>query len=366
MKCNYLILTVLTVSSLLLLQTGCQEKTRQADKPKTESTAPKPIVTPSEKAEIIPEAGQGTPRITFEKIVHDFGEVAPGTKNAGEFKFTNTGDGLLKITKVDRCCGTITKLSKNEYAPGESGALTVEYRASQQPGSMRRNIYVNSNDKQSPRVELTIRAKIATKVDYEPERLSLMLKEENAGCPDITITSIDNKPFSIKQFKSTGNCITTDINSQEVATKFILSPKVDIEKLQNNLNGFIEITLTHPSANKITITYNALPVFKIKPPVIIVFNVEPQKPVKRDVWVLNNYGEDFELESTSSKKGIVKVLNQEKINNGYHLEVEMIPPDIEGEQKFFTDELSVEIKGNNPLGITCRGFYARNSGPASR
>jgi len=366
MKRNYLILTVLTISSLLLLQAGCQEKVRQAEKSKTTLTAPKPIVTPSKKAEIIPEAGQGTPKITFEKVVHDFGEVAPRTKNTGEFKFTNTGDGLLKITKVDRCCGTVTRLSKNEYAPGESGTLTVEYQASQQPGSMRRNIHVNSNDKESPRVELTIKAKIATKVDYEPEKLSLMLKEENAGCPDITIKSIDNKPFSIKQFKSTGNCITADANSLKVATKFILSPKVDIEKLQNNLNGFIEITLTHPSANKITITYNALPVFKIKPPVIIVFNAEPQKPVKRDVWVLNNYGEDFELESTSSKKGIVKVLSQEKINNGYHLEVEITPPNIEKEQKFFTDELSVEIKGNKPLGIICRGFYTRNPGPASR
>ena len=31
--------------------------------------------------------------ITFEKTVHDFGQVSPGSKNVCEFKFKNTGTG---------------------------------------------------------------------------------------------------------------------------------------------------------------------------------------------------------------------------------------------------------------------------------
>ena len=98
--------------------------------------------------------------------------------------------------------------------------------------------------------------------------------------------------------------------------------------------------------------------FKINPPVFIIFDAKPQTPIKRDVWILNNYGEDFEIEFTSSENGFVKVLNQEEISNGYHLEAEITPPAKENdEQRLFTDVLTIDIKDNLPLEVTCRGFY---------
>ena len=45
------------------------------------------------------------PRISFEKTVCDLGDVGQGTKNSCEFRFTNTGRGLLKIGKISRTCG---------------------------------------------------------------------------------------------------------------------------------------------------------------------------------------------------------------------------------------------------------------------
>jgi len=45
------------------------------------------------------------PRISFEKTVCDLGEVGQGTKNSCEFRFTNTGRGLLKIGNISRTCG---------------------------------------------------------------------------------------------------------------------------------------------------------------------------------------------------------------------------------------------------------------------
>ena len=44
-------------------------------------------------------------RISFEKTVCDLGNVGQGTKNTCEFRFTNTGRGLLKIGKISRTCG---------------------------------------------------------------------------------------------------------------------------------------------------------------------------------------------------------------------------------------------------------------------
>jgi hypothetical protein len=367
MKRFYVISICFAIGCALFLQIGCEKQAASPEKPKEEAVVmPEPTVAPGE-TETSPESDKLTPEITFESLVYDFGEVEPSRKITGEFKFKNTGNGPLKITKIDKCCGAVLKLDKDskEYAPGENGLLTVEYHVSARSSTITRQLHIHSNDKEKPTVTLTIKAKVAAKVEYEPKRIGLALNSENAGCPEITITCLDNKPFSIKDFKSPADCITADVNTAVQATKFVLSPKVDMEKLQQQPNGSVEISLTRPGYAKITIPYSTLPRFKVNPPVFIIFDAKPQKPVKRDVWVLNNYGEDFEIASASSKNGAIKILSQEEISNGYHLEAEITPPANESEQKIFTDTLTIDIKDNEPLKITCRGFYHNPGEPSS-
>ena len=358
MRRNCLILTVFVVGSVLFLPIDCQGQALVAEESKPVLTESKPAVV-QEKAKTTPEA-KPAPAITFEKVVHDFGEVGSETKNVCEFKFTNTGDSLLRITRVSKTCGcTPYTLAKKEYAPGEAGTLKVKYNASKRGGMVTRTLYVYSNDKARPKVKLTVKAKIVQKVDCEPKKLNLLLKEENAGCPEITLTSLDGQPFSIKRFRSTANSITADVNSSVKATKFVIEAKVDIEKLRKNLNGRIDINLTHPECKTVTIPFNVLPEFKISPPSINILGAEPQKPVAREIWILNNYGDDFEVESASSKKGIIKVLSQERKGNRYKFELEITPSAAEGKTKTFSDVFFVNIKGGEKLEVTCRGFYAK-------
>jgi len=393
---------LLVAGCFLLLQYGCQEQAKQAEVPKitptasaerhpvdnkmaTAPAAPASYKGPSQtspaKAETTsvpnkpapkrpqPAAqsqGQG-PEITFEKLMHDFGDVAPGTTNTYEFKFTNTGNALLKIGKIRCTCGcTVTRLIKKEYAPGESGALKIMYSVGNRPGPARKTCSVPSNDTKKSTVTLTVKVRIAMKVEHHPERLNLLLNKENAGCPDITLTSLDNKPFAVTRLKSTGNTITADFDPSEKATKFVIKPKIDTEKLRKGLRGQLEIGLTHPECKKIMIVFDTLAEFKLEPRIVYVREAEPQKPVTKKVWVFSNYGEDFEVESTSSQKGAVKVLTQKKIRNGYELELQITPPDAEAKRRVFTDVFSVKIKGGRQLQITCYGIYLRKGAKASR
>jgi hypothetical protein len=62
------------------------------------------------------------PWISFEKTVCDLGDVGQGTKNECEFRFTNTGRGLLKIGNISRTCGcTVFHLDKKQYTPIDAG-----------------------------------------------------------------------------------------------------------------------------------------------------------------------------------------------------------------------------------------------------
>jgi len=354
MKSNWLTLTVLLVGCISLLeQVGVSRESKPA------STAPEAAIGPT-KDEAISEANEPTPEITFEKMTHNLGQIGSGTKHLREFKFTNRGSGLLKIAKVDVTCGcTVPELPKKEYSPGESGAVKVRYHSGNRPGWVTRRLFVSSNDKRNPRAELAIKAEIVVKVDHDPKRLKLLLDKENAGCGEITLISLDGKPFTIVDFKSTADCITVDVNSSVQATKFVLKPKVvGIEKLQKGLNGRIEIGLTHPECDTITIPFTALPEFEIRPSSIIVLNAEPQQPRVRKAWVISNFNEDFEVESASSEKGIIKILGREKIDNRYKFELEITPPAIEAKRKTFTDVFHVNIKGGKKLEIPCRGVYA--------
>jgi hypothetical protein len=361
MRHNCLILTVLFVAFACLLQIGCEGHVVAAEsEPDLITSEP---VTGSAEAETAPQSDEGGPEITFEKTVHDFGDIGPGSKNVCEFKFTNTGDSLLKITKVSKTCGcTPYTLEKKKYEPGESGALKVSYKAGVRPTSIIKRLFVSSNDKANPKVELTLKGKIALKIDYRPKKLELLLNKENAGCPEITIKSLDGKPFSIKRFKSTGGVITADFDSSVEATEFILQPKVDIEKLRKGLNGHIEITLTHPEESVAVVSFSMLPRFKIAPPSLIVYKAESERPVTREVWILSNYDEEFEVESTSTQKGAIKVLSQGRKDNRYRFELEITPPaPTKGKGRFFTDKFFVNIKGGERLEVTCRIFYSKKT-----
>jgi len=334
MRCNCLILRLLMAGVVSLLLTGCQEGTTI---PGSAATRP-------------------GPRITFEKVVHEFGSVAPQTRKSCEFKFCNTGDRPLKISGVEVCCGVKAEADKSDYAPGESGVVKVEYRVSSQLGSEVKRFYVHSNDWGSRKTTLTLQANVVRRVEWEPSNLKLALNKPNAGCPQITIKGLDGKPFAITAFKSTGDCITADINPSLQATQFVIQPKADLEKLQKNLSGRIDISGTHPEWGQVTITFDVLPRFTINPSMIIVFNAKAREPVVKNILILNNYGEDFEIVSTSSENNLIKVLNQKKVDNGYQFELQIVPPDPEGKTNF-SDKFLVNIKGREQLAISCRGFY---------
>ena len=350
MQRNCFISVFLSISCVFFMQTGCQNQAKSRNEALTAQT----------KSEAAARSDKSSSRIMFENLVYDFGEVGPNRKNTGQIKFTNTGNALLVITKVARCCGVVTSLDKMEYEPGESGVLKVAWNSGPRHSAMKRTLTIHSNDPVTPATVLTIKATVVLQVDWEPKSLRLLLDKENADCPKITIESIDNQPFSILKFKSTADCITADYDSSVEATKFIIEPRVNIEAMPKNLKGSININLTHPEGKTATIFFSVLPTFTVKPSMIILWDAEPGKPVVKKIDVINNYKKDFEIESVTSKDNIIgiKVLEQRKITNGYQFSVELTSPAVENKTNF-KDELFVNIKGGEKLVIRCNGRYSQ-------
>lgn len=368
MKPIRLTLTILVMICCLLLQAGCEEETMA---PRQQLSADwfnqfNQIKQPSRPVTATRTRFQKrAPKIEFEQEVHDFGNVGPGTNNLCEFKFMNAGNATLKIGEITKTCGcTPFSLDKKEYAPGESGILKVNYFSEQQRGQAIKTLVMHSNDRARPDITLSVKANIMMQVDSEPKSLSLLLNKENADCPQLTLTSVDEKPFSITSFKSTANCITADFDPSEKATKFVLQPKVDMSILEKTLNGRIEIGLDHPECKTISVGINTLPKFKITPRSIIVRGMASKEPKVQKLRILNNYKEDFNLDTVWSSKGTIKVLSNAAIPDGYELELEIRPPASKDTKRIFTETFYVKTKEGLQLEIPCNVFYSQKA-PAS-
>jgi hypothetical protein len=218
---------------------------------------------------------------------------------------------------------------------------------------------VLSNDKDNPKVELTIKASIAQKIAYEPEKLDYTLKGENAGVVVLTLHSVDDQNFAITAFNATGDAVSADFDPNQKATKFVLKTKMYPQKTGANSTGRVEITTSHPECPTITIPFSVLARFKVDPPAINVLNAEVNKSVERELWLLNNYSEDFEIASAISKGGVIKVASQEKIGNRCKFNLVIVPPPTQNPTRMFTDTFTITTKDGEKIDVACRGFYQR-------
>ena len=332
---------------------GVQKK--QVVQPAAVAVVPQPAPAPTSA----PKREGPLPQIQFENATVDLGDIKPESKTAASYTFTNVGKGMLKILDIVKTCGcTPFELTKREYAPGESGTIKVEYQATKAGGAVLKHLFVMSDDPNNPRQEMTLKANVVLQVVVEPQTMNLSLDAPDGNAPAITISSKDGKPFTIKSVESTNSTITAHIDPNTSAAKFVVALKVDTGRLKTNLNGYVKFNITHPDLDMVSITYTALPEFEAQPAAMIVRAATPLKAEERELWVKSNYNKPFEIESITSKSGYIKVAKQERLNHLYKLTLQITPPQLQ-KTLFFSDVLTVRIKGGDSLEVNCRGFYKR-------
>ncbi|MBN2132495.1 MAG: DUF1573 domain-containing protein [Sedimentisphaerales bacterium] len=305
------------------------------------------------------------PRIVFEEAVHDFGNVDLRSRNACEFQFRNAGTEMLVLERViDSTCGcTATKLAKTEYAPGEEGAIEVTYVASSVPMTAHKMLTVHTNDEAHREIRLTLKARVVARVLHEPERLDLVLGEQARARTPITLKSLDGVPFSVTGLLCSGNCITADIDPAVKATEFTIHAILDVEKLRNQPAGYLKLLLTHPHCRDIRIRFTTLPEFQFTPPSLVLFNLKPGAPRRMDVWLANNYGQDFDIASVVSEQNLIDVVGKQKVppkdgqGTRYRLTLSILVPDAEDGRESFNDTLSVHLAGGQVQRLQCHGYY---------
>ena len=195
----------------------------------------------------------GFPQIAFEKTCYDFGVIGTGTTKHCKFTFANKGCAPLIIEDVKGACKcTVADLTKKVYEPNEIGTIEVTYTTEAyslpitRPKSKEQQIVVYSNDPESKKITLTVRADIIDLIQVAPTQLEFEIGRETLQ--PIVLRSIDETPFSILEYKSSKNIFDFEYDPSNSATKHVLYPLLNKNNLQKTSvrRGRIYLTLSHP------------------------------------------------------------------------------------------------------------------------
>lgn len=300
------------------------------------------------------------PCIAFEKDVYDFGDLEPEASGIYVFKFSNIGKKDLVIKEIISPCGcVVSELKKKKYAFGEHGQLEVELVAPKDTGEVVEHVSVLSNDKNKPKYDLEIRAKVAPKIEVQPEELEIWPLKANAGIDDIALWSHNGSSFTISDVNSTEGAILADFDVEHKAKRFVLKLKADIEKLKKQQSGSLDIKLDHPECKKVSIPYVVIPEYIVSPSRIILKDAVAGKAENRKVIIKNNYGHDFSIESIKSKNGYVSLFAKQKEKGIITVNLGIDPPKASGKSRYFNDTIAIKIIGGHILTVRCSGWYKK-------
>jgi hypothetical protein len=90
---------------------------------------------------------------SFEKEEHNFGNITQGESVTYEFKFTNTGNEPLIISKAEGSCGcTVPVFPKEPILKNQTGIIKVTFNSTGKFGIQDKTVTLTSNAKQNPMV----------------------------------------------------------------------------------------------------------------------------------------------------------------------------------------------------------------------
>ena len=100
------------------------------------------------------------PKFTFEQEEHNFGQIRDGDIVSHTFRFTNTGEAPLIISKATAACGcTVPQWPRQPIPVGGSGEIKVQFDSSNKPGMQNKVVTITANTESKVK-KLLIRAQV--------------------------------------------------------------------------------------------------------------------------------------------------------------------------------------------------------------
>ncbi len=150
---------------LILLSFGISiSACKQADKKATGDITPV-AKQADDLTKVLEDSANFTTIDWLDSTYQDLGKVEEGQVVDVAFRFKNTGDKPLIVTKVSTSCGctTITEKPNEPLTPGQEGVIKAKFDSKNMAGERTREVYVNANTKKGTSHVLILRVGVVKK-----------------------------------------------------------------------------------------------------------------------------------------------------------------------------------------------------------
>jgi hypothetical protein len=203
------------------------------------------------------------PKISFDKLEHDFGDVSYGESPSVELMCTNTGDAVLVLDKIESSCGCAKAIrGSQQLAPGSSTKIYAQIETlGMPPGRHSKTVAVSCNDPEHPRTRLKLMFNVVRHVTIDPETLAVRLSEGDQDAVfRLKATNHSTKPITLTSAKCSGSDEASLVPQEVIVlpgskTDFQLSLRVKQGQGQSHAKGIALIETNDSRERTLSVRY---------------------------------------------------------------------------------------------------------------
>ena len=242
-----------------------------------------------------------------------------GHKIHTEYTLENIGNDILTIGKITTDCGcTSSRVTKEQIQPGGKGAISIVFDTTGQLGEQNRNILVETNDPQNPKVKLTLAGKVREQLVCRPRVLNFgTLFRGQKIEKEIEISILDDKMAIIIDLESDDQDIYLSLesyldqcgensfkkaNNRKCCYKNQHRIRVNLQT-ENKPIGRFEHQITIQASSKLNKMQVKIPVYGdvvssmiVKPSQLMFGVVKPGRKEKQNVTIVQRHDTPFEIQ----------------------------------------------------------------------
>jgi hypothetical protein len=297
-------------------------------------------------------------KISGTELVHDFGAVTEGDSLKHTFIIKNEGSGPLVLDRVQTSCGcTVAEIKNKEIAPGATGQLDVTFNTKGRPGDQNKIITVLSNDAATPRLNLTVKAKVESLLAFDQPRFAASKTLHIGGQETMEGTVggklADQAKFAIEQTTG-GDDVTAELVTKTEGDKQRQAIKVTVKGSKiGNFHGNVTLTTGLEQVPKLVFpfSWNVLGNVEVMPRALYFGIGGPPSPSGKDERIIQvkSHLADFKLKGAKVTSGPFKAqVVRTDAGTGYEVHVAVTDRD----KLDKVADAGVELSTNDPIEST--------------
>lgn len=223
---------------------------------------------------------KGGPKIQVDSPKFDFKEAWAGESIKHTFIVRNTGDAVLKITRVKPSCGCTVADFDKVIPPGGSGKVAVTVNTKKLRSQVTKTVTIESNDASNPQYRVTMAGKVKQRFKIDPPRGAAFgrIRPDEQLNRTLTLTNNMDSPVKLSLPVSKTGLFTATLDEKEAGKVYELSITAKPPYAEKINRGSFTLKTDLPGNTPVEIAVSTFvpPLVEVTPPQVIVPKAQAQ------------------------------------------------------------------------------------------